>query len=99
MIALWQASVDSEDMRITSGDVANISMSSAASVSSSSSSAGLCEGDSSQNKLLGFNGPYDQQINFLRGIFGSNEGHLLLHPVLYIFLIISRFYKFNDVCF
>lgn len=53
---IFQASVDSEDARAISLDVANASISSAASVSSSCSSAGIADGDNSQNKQFNFSG-------------------------------------------
>ncbi len=55
-IYLLKASVDSEDIKAISGDTANVS--SAASVSSSSSSAGISDGDHLQNKSFTFTGLY-----------------------------------------
>lgn len=51
-----QVSMDSEDIRVTSGDVASVSMSSAASISSSCSSAGIAENDNMQSKQFSFSG-------------------------------------------
>lgn len=48
--------MDSEDIRVTGGDVASVSISSAASVSSSCSSAGIAENDNVQNKQFTFSG-------------------------------------------
>lgn len=48
--------MDSEDIRVTGGDMANASMSSAASIGSSCSSAGIGDGDNAQSKQFTFNG-------------------------------------------
>lgn len=50
--------MDSEDIRVTNGEIKNASMSSAASVSSSCSSAGIGDGDNAPNKQFSFNGEH-----------------------------------------
>lgn len=53
---ILQASMDSEDIRAIGGDIASVSMSSAASVSSSCSSAGVADNDNVQSKQFSFSG-------------------------------------------